>query len=214
MTAVIIGDIMNSRQLDDQGLWLDPLKELFSQWGQYPVNWEIFRGDNFQVEIQDVDEVLKAALKIKSLIKAREGKSKKKRISGIDVRLAIGIGEKTYTASRISESNGTAFINAGEKFERLKKEKVNIAIRSPWPNFDSEMNLYLKLASLQMDNWTISSAELFYRLLENPSVTQAELGQKLGIEQNSVSRRMRRANAEEILEMEKMFRNKLKNCME
>jgi len=41
------------------------------------------------------------------------------------VRMAIGIGGKSYSGDRITESNGEAFINAGEKFEELEKEKFN-----------------------------------------------------------------------------------------
>lgn len=211
MIAIITGDIINSRRLSNQSLWLDPLKEFFSFLGASPLNWEIFRGDNFQIEVEDIYESLRVALKIKSLIKRTTWPDNRKRISEVDVRLAIGIGEKAFISDRISESNGTAFINAGEKFEKLKKERRTIAIQSPWQNFDKEMNLYLKLAALQMDNWSISSAELFYLMLENAGITQAELGQKLGIEQNSVSRRMSRAYVQEILEIESMFRHKLKD---
>ncbi len=70
-----------------------------------------------------------------------------KKISTIDVRMAIGIGEKTYSGKRVSESNGPAFIYSGEKFETLKKQNINLAIQSPWKDFDKEINLYLKLAS-------------------------------------------------------------------
>ncbi|WP_332910804.1 hypothetical protein [Algoriphagus boritolerans] len=37
--------------------------------------------------------------------------------------MAIGIGEKNYSGSKISESNGPAFVFAGEKFDRLKKRE-------------------------------------------------------------------------------------------
>lgn len=47
-----------------------------------------------------------------------------------------------------------------QKFERLKKEKINPAIQSPWKELDEEIKLYLKLGGIVMDSWSISSAEL------------------------------------------------------
>jgi hypothetical protein len=124
--------------------------------------------------------------------------------------LALGIGEKTFIGESISESNGQAFIFAGEKFEVLKKENSTIGIKTPWQNFDEEMNLYLKLAAIFMDNWSVSSAELVELILENPTRTQAEIGIQLGIKQNSVSGRWNRAHVPELLAVENMFSKKIK----
>ncbi len=212
MVAIIIGDIINSRQIKDQGLWLDPLKKLFKNWGNSPKEWEIFRGDNFQLQISDPTDALLVVLQIKSLIKSlATGKSN--RLSPIDVRIAIGIGDIEFKAKRISESNGNAFVRAGEKFEKLKSEKLTIAVKTDWQEFDRDINLYLKLAALQMDNWTVSSAQLFQHKLINSESTQEAIGKHFGISQHSVSRRMSRANIEEIMEVESMFRIKLKKYL-
>jgi hypothetical protein len=72
------------------------------------------------------------------------------------------------------------------------------------------MNLYLKLAAIFMDNWSVSSAELVELILENPTRTQAEIGIQLGIKQNSVSGRWNRAHVPELLAVENMFCKKIK----
>jgi len=209
MIAVITGDIIASRKLVNQEKWLLPLKNLFATWGDSPKDWKLDRGDFFQIEITNIEEVLKKALEIKALIKKVEPIDEHKKISTIDVRLAIGIGEKTYSGESISESNGSAFINSGEKFDLLKKENVTLGIKTPWQDFDEEINLYLKLAGTFMDKWSVSSAELMQIILNNPNTTQEDIGKRLGIKQNSVSGRWNRANANEILEVEKIFRKKL-----
>ncbi len=213
MIAVIKGDIIASRMLINQEKWLQPLKTLFDNWGNMPEQWELVWGDSFQVEIENPEIALQKALEIKSLIKKIEPEETNRKISIIDVRMSIGIGDKTFTGKRISESNGPAFINAGEKFKKLKKEKTNLAIQSPWATFDDEINLYLKLAGTFMDNWSISSAELIEIVLKKPNTTQKEIGKKLGIKQNSVSGRWNRAKTDEILEIEKVYRHKLKNLL-
>lgn len=209
MTAIITGDIIASRKLVNQEKWLVPLKNLFATWGESPKDWKLDRGDFFQVEITNVEEVLKKTFEIKALIKSVKPLDERKKISTIDVRLVIGIGEKTYTGESISESNGTAFINSGEKFDLLKKENSTMGIKTPWEEIDEEMNLYLKLAGIFMDKWTVSSAELMQIVLTNPNITQEEIGKQLGIKQSGVSHRWNRANVNEILEVEKIFRKKI-----
>jgi hypothetical protein len=213
MIAIITADIINSRKLVNQEIWIAPLKKLLDSYGSTPQKWEIFRGDYFQIEIENPNEALLASLKIKALIKSIVSVEEQKKTTPIDVRMAIGLGTKEYVADRISESNGSAFINSGEKFEKLKKEKTTLAIQSSFSNFDYEMNLYLKLATIQMDAWTANSAALFTTLFEDPEKKQAEIGAVLGIGQNSVSGRFKRAHVDEILELDKMYRYKLKELI-
>ncbi|MCO5247459.1 MAG: SatD family protein [Chitinophagales bacterium] len=209
MIAVITGDIIASRKLVNQEKWLLPLKNLLTTWGSSPKDWKIDRGDFFQIEITNAEEALKKALEIKALIKKVEPLDERKKISTIDVRLAIGVGEKTYLGESISESNGTAFINSGEKFDLLRKDNLTIGIKTPWKDIDEEINLYLRLVGIFMDKWSVSSAELMQIILNNPTITQEEIGKKLGIQQSGVSRRWNRANVNELLEVEKIFRKKI-----
>lgn len=213
MIAIITGDIINSRALDNQEKWLKPLKNLFKEYGLTPKNWEIYRGDSFQIELKKAEESLAVAIRIKAIIKSIEPTQHKKRNASIDVRMAIGIGEKDYDADRISESNGPAFVFSGEKFESLKKEKTNLAVKTNFKDFDEDVNMFLKLANLQMDNWTVSSGELMDLIFRYPSKNQKFIGEVLGIEQSSVSGRYKRACAEEIIDMERVFRKKLKEIL-
>ena len=199
MIAILTGDIINSRKAP-AGSWLKTLKKQLTQIGNTPSKWEIYKGDYFQVEITNLPDALITAIKIKAALK---------KISGVDVRMAIGIGEKEYSAKRISESNGSAFIFSGETFETLKKEKINIAIKSSWIKFDKEINLYLRLGLIIMDNWSINSAEIVSIALENSSLSQEELGKKIGIKQNAVSSRLKRARYDELKEINEMYKIKL-----
>ncbi|MDD4778735.1 MAG: hypothetical protein PHV53_10675 [Fermentimonas sp.] len=200
MIAVIKGDIVSSRKAGDPEKWLLPLKKLFSEWGETPVKWEFVWGDSFQLEIDYPEDALTKAFIIKALVK---------KIGKIDVRMTIGLGNKTYSGERISESNGEAFVFAGEKFEELEKEKSYLLIKSAWNDFDKEINLYLKLASVFMDNWTTASAELVELVLREPSLNQSEIGKRLGIKQNSVSGRWKRAHMDELLAVIRVYRYKL-----
>lgn len=189
MIAVIKGDIISSRKIIDQERWLSPLKKLFGSWGETPKVWELVWGDFFQIEISLPQEAIKKALEIKALIKKIEPTEEQKKKSVIDVRMSVGIGDKSFSGERVSESNGSAFIYAGEKFDSLRQENVSLGIKTPWQDFDEEINLYLRLAETFMNNWSVSSAELIKLVLENPNLTQEDIGRILGIKQSAVSGR-------------------------
>lgn len=199
MIAIITGDIVNSRKLSSKN-WIDGFKGLLNTFGKNPMEWEIYRGDEFQLEVKNPEDTLMIALQIKSYFKSKK----------LDVRMSIGFGDKTYKAKKISESNGTAFSRSGEVFETLKKQKINLAINSGNEIFDTEINLMLRLSLTFMNNWLVQSAEFVLTAIENPSLSQEEIGLKLGINQAAVSRRRKRAQFDLVMEMEKYFRLKIK----
>src|SRR5690606_29249044 len=151
MTSILTGDIIRSRSVKNPEVWLSTLKEALSLCSKNPSQWEIYRGDSFQLELENIDESLKAAIYIKACLKT---------IKGLDVRIAIGIGEKSFAGTTVVESNGEAFQFSGDTLESLKKEKVNLKIKTTNEQLDQELNLYLKLALTIMDHWTINSAEI------------------------------------------------------
>jgi len=210
MKAIVTGDIIGSRKLINQEIWLHPLKDLLATWGERHKTWTLDRGDYFQIEIKNPENALKNALEIKALIRGVSPQNAQKKTSPIDVCLAIGIGEETFAGETIHENNGPAYIYSGERFDLQKKEGITMGIKSHWAEFDDEINLYLKLACTFMDHWTINSAQLISIILEHPGISQAETGRRLGIKQNSVSGRGNRAHLREILEVENTFRKRIK----
>ncbi|MEJ2456027.1 MAG: transcriptional regulator [Candidatus Thiodiazotropha sp.] len=201
--AVITGDVINSKRMPAT-VWLPHLKQILREWGREPKAWQIYRGDSFQLEIPSVLDSLEAAVLIKAGMKT---------VKGLDVRLAIGIGEKSYAGSKVTESNGEAFVYSGQVFDRLKKHKVNMVVKSPWDEFDEEINVMLRLALTFMDRWLVNHAEVIALSLRHKALSQKQLGSKLNIAQNTVSDRLARAHREELLEMLGLFRKKLLRCM-
>lgn len=199
MNCIITGDVKGSRRAKSQN-WIDGLKQLFKQFGKTPMDWEIYRGDEFQLEVKNCEEALLVAFQIKAYLRSIK----------LDVRMSIGFGDKTYKAKKISESNGTAFVNSGVGFENLKKNKTTLSIHSSNKTFDKEMNLILRLGLSFMDNWLAQSAEFVLITIQNPTLSQEEIGTKLGINQAAVSRRRKRANFDLLLEINSAYVEKLK----
>src|SRR5690606_4313930 len=95
-------------------------------------------------------------------------------------------------------------------FEDLKKNRLNLIITSEWKDFNRDVNLFIKLALLTMDHWTENAAEMVKITLDNPEKGQSELGKMIGIKQNAVSSRLKRAAFDEIVEMIDVYQAKLK----
>lgn len=199
MIVILTGDIINSRKVPSKK-WIDDLKTLFQSIGKSPNDWEIYRGDEFQLEIKNIEDALIIAFQIKAFFKS----------INLDVRMSLGFGAKTHKTRKITESNGSAFVRSGETFETLKKQKLNLAINSGNAELDEELNLMLKLTLSFMNNWLQQSAEFVLIAIKNPTLSQEEIGVKLGINQAAVSRRQKRSSYELMMQVEHYFRKKIK----
>jgi hypothetical protein len=203
MISVLTGDIINSRK-SVPGNWLGLLKAELNAVGKSPAIWEIYGGDTFQLRMDDPLEALQIAIKIKAAIKT---------VKPLDVRIAIGIGEMTFQSKKITECNGSAFVASGEKYNLLKKERQNLAVKSPWPEFDATMNLCLRLGLIVMDKWSVNAAEMVQLALLNPLASQSALGTMLDKRQNTVSTRLARAHFGEVMEINELYKNCLKGLL-
>lgn len=200
MTSIITGDIIKSRKAFNEDLWLTPLKLALSKLTTDASFYDIYRGDSFQLECSETKDSFRTAVYIKAFLKS---------IKGLDVRMSIGIGTKDYHGDTVSESNGEAFIFSGETFETLKKEKQNLKLKTSNEVINKEINLYFRLALIAMDNWTVNSAEVVKLTLEHPQMIQVELAKLIGISQDAVSKRQKRAYLDEILELDTLYREKI-----
>lgn len=192
MIAVITGDIINSRK-GKVDIWMDALKETLHLYGSKPQNWEIYRGDSFQLSLPP-EKALLAAFHIKSTIKQTKA---------YDVRMAIGIGAENYPSTKITESNGTAYINSGECFEELKK--YTLAIKSGNAALDELLNIMIKLSLLTTDDWTSVVSKVIKTAIEHPEKNQKDLAKLLDRSQSNISEALKRGGYEEIRSMNAFY---------
>ena len=200
MIVILTADIINSRKLSSKK-WMNDFKQLLNSFGKSPNDWEIYRGDEFQLEIKNPEDAFWIAFQLKAFFKS----------INLDVRMSLGFGDKTYKTKKITESNGSAFVRSGELFETLKKQKINLAVNSGNVDFDEEFNLIVQLSMSFMDSWLQQSAEFVLVAIQNPTLSQEEIGSMLGINQAAVSRRQKRSQYELMLQVERYFRKKVKS---
>lgn len=199
MVAVITGDIINSRNTDTV-LWIKDLKNIFLKYQLSTTDWQIYRGDSFQVIIE-AENVLEIIFEIKAAIKS---------IKNTDVRMGIGLGTISFRSNSIMESNGTAFVHSGECFDTLKKH--TIAIKSGNDSFDNLFNTIFKLVTFFADEWSVKTAQIIHNALVNPTARQEELAQQLNMKsQSSISEALKRGGFYEIKSVVNLYKKELKN---
>lgn len=200
MVAVITGDIINSRKVSSES-WLPKLKDYFASSIVDSDKWEIYRGDSFQLEVS-VEKALEVALCIKAMIKSN---------NKIDVRMAIGIGEKDFKGKKITESYGTAYINSGESFERIKNN--TLILKSPFKEFDEYFNPILKLLSFISNNWKPVTSETIFYALTHQDLLQKEVAEKLSKDTTTVNKALKRGGYDEIIEILNLYSKKIQQCL-
>lgn len=197
MICIITGDIVGSRKVKDS--WLADLKTALKVVSTQNSKWEIYRGDSFQVEVEP-ESAVKTAAYLKACIRVNKP---------ADVRMGIGIGAVKSKRKKLSESDGDAFVHSGGAFDSLKQAKVNLAIKTDFPEFDEEINVMIRLALITMDSWGIVAAKMVKLALEHENLLQSELAAISGRTQSSVSEALKRAHYSELMDMDKLFRKKL-----
>lgn len=196
MIAVITGDIVNSKKGNDQS-WLKTLKGCLSTFGQQPEDWDVFRGDSFQLAITS-DKAFLASIYIKAALKA---------LKLYDVRIAIGIGEQSSPSNMVKEANGQAFYRSGEAFEILKKQRL--IIKTSNTDWDKKLNLMFRLALLTANQWSPVVANTIKVVIENNEKSQNEIAQLLGKSQSVISETLKRGGYEEIMDLNNYFKQQI-----
>ena len=173
------------------------MKQELQRCGNAPDAWELFRGDSFQCMVPP-ENALNMAIHIKAGIK---------QISVLDVRIGIGIGELLFKGERITESNGSAFVNSGTSFDLLKKQ--TLGIKTPWKEFDKSLGVMLFLATFIMDSWSAVEAMVVSQRLDTLKHPQKYLAQKLHKSQSTISEALKRAGYDQIQSMLDYYRDRI-----
>lgn len=186
---------MRSRQLEP-AVWLPALKEVLGCYGNSPRDWEIFRGDSFQLRVSP-ERAFLAMLHLKAGIR---------RYPGMDLRLGMGTGSMTYDAPRVTESNGPAFHHSGKAFASLKRRVMGF--QSDDQEFDDSFNIMLDLCQLVVDRWTPLVSLVIMTALTNPESNQVAISKILHRSQSSISEALQRGGYEELMAVNGYFEHK------
>lgn len=164
--AVITGDIVGSTQIKteyraDLLNCLNSMKEELQCVS--PFNMEMFRGDSFQLLIEDPTAAMKVAILLRAgIIHSTPTPSKE---DGMwDARISLGIGTVAFLSDRIVTSDGEAFQFSGRQLDLMGKQRL--AVKTPWPDVDEELEVTTAFVDDITKGWSSKQAGMIYLSLK------------------------------------------------
>jgi len=202
--AVLTGDIINSRQIQNKDHLINVLHSIFHEIESRfsPENpFEIFRGDSFQVLFKKPTSSLRVALLIKSGLMSQSNENQM-----YDARISIGIGSVAFPQNNVKIANGIAFELSGMNLDLMKEKGRGIAINSSQSKNNSTLETMNVLLDALLSKWTKNAAEVVYLSLLF-GFTQSEIAEKLHISQSAVQQRLASAQYDAIYTYIRYFEN-------
>ncbi|WP_321437333.1 winged helix-turn-helix transcriptional regulator [uncultured Bacteroides sp.] len=197
--GVITGDIVDSTKVESNKRTelLLALKETIADINQYIglVKIEIYRGDSFQIIIPDSVNALRIAILIRLGLQ-RKTPNENIRSQKWDARISLGIGDISFSAPSIPESDGEAFRNSGRAFDKLGKN-YHLIISTPWSEINNELEVSTKFADILINSWSYLQIEVIYHSLLI-RMTQKELAKRLNLSPQTLNKRIVNAKVEAI----------------
>lgn len=209
MYCAIIGDMVNSRKLENRYEMQEHLKKILNEVNRNHADaiasdFTVTLGDEFQ-------GVLKNTAPLLSIVESIE-----MRMFPVRVRFGIGIGALSTEIDRNSSigADGPAYYYAREGIQQIKKEEnrkrgqitdMMIVSEHEQGNCASLMNELFAAVAFIKKKWSVREREIVYDMLTHRDGQEATAA-RLGIAQSSVQRGLERAGyytylkAKEVLE--------------
>lgn len=194
LKAVITGDIINFTKLvpAKRQLLIEQTDTLLKTWIKKKTNAEIFRGDSYQVLLDEVPEAVNKSIQLICWFKKHSEEANKIQVS---TRISIGIGEVSYHGKNVLNSDGEAFHLSGRSFDAMKEDQF-LSISTNDRKKNAAIEIILNFVNKYIGNWTVAQAEVIFLLLEGN--TQQEIAQNLSLSQPSVNSRIKAAGWKEL----------------
>jgi hypothetical protein len=189
MKAVITADIVNSTKIEETNRYLlvDELDNIIQDLKRLSsLRCEMYRGDSFQVLVDDV----KYCLEIAVLIRLGLKKSNLLKNRKLDARMAIGVGDVSYEHEQVILSDGEAFRLSGRTFDKLNKRRLLIATNIN--DMDEPLNVMLAFIDELLEGLSYTQSKYLYdSLLYNMS--QMELANVYNTSQPNIAKHLKSA---------------------
>lgn len=186
--AIITGDIVDSTRMvaEERNFMLrmlQSLPELLLPLTK--INLEIFRGDSFQIKVEDAVKSLRVALAIRAHIRSFKFADHNRQW---DARLAIGIGTLEYDTDTLATSDGGAYRASGRGLDSIGKSRLSID--TPWIEVNKELYVSTAFADNIVSEWTQSQSRILFQNLTK-EISHAEIGSSLGISRQMVDKALK-----------------------
>ena len=203
--AVVTGDIKNFTKLSSErrSKLVVETEELMKTMVKNTKDAQVFRGDSYQLIIDDISQVLKRCIQLICWFKLNSDRFSVGRRAATDprvplgTRLSIGIGEIAYEGKNVLDSDGEAFHLSGRKFDQLNKDDI-IRLTTADEKSNEVFEMLLMFMNSIIRSWTRTQAETIFQFLEKDDNTQEQVARKLKMTQPAVALSLRAARWKEV----------------
>lgn len=189
MKAVITADIVNSTRIEESSRYLliEEINKIIRDLQKLsPLKCEMYRGDSFQVMVDDVKRCLEVAILIRLGLK----RSNLLEHGKLDARMAIGIGDISYEHEQVILSDGEAFRLSGRTFEKLNKKRLLISTNIN--DVDEPLNVMLAFIDELLDGLSCTQSKYLYDSLLY-KMSQMELANVYNTSQPNIAKHLKSA---------------------
>jgi hypothetical protein len=185
IAAVLTGDIVNSTKLllTQEARLMKALGQLLGGFRGKRRLHEFYRGDSFQVYLDDPAEALRLALVCRALAIEVTGDEETEVVS--DIRISIGIGEVKLPIHQLGIAKGDAFILSGRRFDQLQQSEQRLAIGCGVPLADLGFQVMADYLDSIFKGMTAKQARVIQELLQG--TTQQRLAATLNKSKSTIS---------------------------
>ncbi len=179
--AVITGDIANSQQLSNTDLAhvLEVLtNELKEQSAIYSGQYDVFRGDAFQVVIPESENAMLVAICIRLALKACTPTT--------DIRISVGVGKVSFTDGKVKTGNGDAFVRSGRALDSLKSQYL--AFSSDNEAFNKHASLLTAFVDSHITSLTQTQSETLLAYIKAEDKGHENIANTLGKNRSNITR--------------------------
>lgn len=171
LAAVITGDVVGSQKFEKakyEQLLAQLNKVLNELAGRYDLRFDIFRGDEFQVVLQQPEYAFHVATLIRLNLLAEQ----------VDVRQSIAVGEIDTLRNNVKSSTGDAFVRSGHQLEEMKSELLRFG--SSHDELDFHLGTTIMILDAHLSSLTKTEALVLACYLSHPDESHQSLADRLG----------------------------------
>ncbi len=196
--CVITGDVIDSTLLtvvDRKRMTrsMQKLGDLLAKSGYRVNTQETFRGDSFQLVLNEISRAPEIALMTRAYMRGTplEGDQV------LDVRLGIGLGPIEFKAKTQNISDGTAYRNAAKSLDQTVKQTLaNIWITTGIAELDEPLNAINVAWETIISRWTMAQSKSVLWALQG--LVHQDIATQLKVSQSTVTRSLQSADEKTI----------------
>lgn len=175
LKAVITGDLIKSRKIaaEDFDVIRYRLEQVLTYLtDKYNAEYDVYRGDSFQIIFPSMNSAIISALLIRLALKSVKTSGQQ-----FDARISIGLGTVDTQRTKLRSSTGEALSLSGIGLDKLKGQNIGVFTNSK--EFQSRISLLIKFVDAKIDNLTQVQIQALYEYLVDENNNHDEIAKRL-----------------------------------